>query len=144
MTDYEIVVNEKKFRINVLSLEADKAVLEVDGKKIEVGLERPKKPKPVRKKAADKAAPRKPAAPAKTPAAPAGGDKGGIVAPIPGVVLEVLVKAGDEVVAGQEVCKLEAMKMENTISADHPGKVTEVCVEPGDAVGHGQTLIRVA
>lgn len=84
------------------------------------------------------AAPRAPAA----PAAPAGGSS--VSAPIPGVIISVLVKAGDSVVYGQELCVLEAMKMKNSIRATRAGKIAAVLVAPNDHVKHGQALIQFA
>lgn len=59
---------------------------------------------------------------------------GAVAAPMPGKVLELRVEVGDEVTAGQVVAVLEAMKMENHLSAAEDGVVTEVRVSPGDQV----------
>jgi acetyl-CoA/propionyl-CoA carboxylase biotin carboxyl carrier protein len=58
-----------------------------------------------------------------------------------GTIVKVLVQAGDEVDAGQAVCVLEAMKMENNITAEAAGTVKEVKVQPGDAVGAGDVVV---
>jgi acetyl-CoA/propionyl-CoA carboxylase biotin carboxyl carrier protein len=50
---------------------------------------------------------------------------------------------GQEVTAGQAVCVLEAMKMENNIAAGADGTVTAVNVAPGDAVGTGDVLVTI-
>jgi acetyl-CoA/propionyl-CoA/long-chain acyl-CoA carboxylase, biotin carboxylase, biotin carboxyl carrier protein len=63
-----------------------------------------------------------------------------IAAPMQGTILQVLVEAGQEVEAGQTVCILEAMKMENHIVAAREGKVVEVAVSKGDVVDTGQPL----
>jgi acetyl-CoA/propionyl-CoA carboxylase biotin carboxyl carrier protein len=57
-----------------------------------------------------------------------------------GTVLGVEVAEGDEVQPGQVICIVEAMKMENEITAHQAGVVTELAVEPGQAVGHGQVI----
>jgi acetyl-CoA/propionyl-CoA carboxylase biotin carboxyl carrier protein len=57
-----------------------------------------------------------------------------------GTIVKVLVAVGDEVEAGQVVCVLEAMKMENNISAEVAGTVTAVNVSPGDGVGAGDVV----
>lgn len=67
-----------------------------------------------------------------------------VSAPMPGVILEVHVKAGDEVERGQQIAVLEAMKMHNLIGAPRAGTIGEVCVTPGQAVGHGDALVRYA
>jgi acetyl-CoA/propionyl-CoA carboxylase, biotin carboxylase, biotin carboxyl carrier protein len=55
-------------------------------------------------------------------------------------VLAVEVAEGDEVQPGQVICVVEAMKMENEITAHSGGRVTELSVEPGQSVSTGQTL----
>jgi biotin carboxyl carrier protein len=61
-------------------------------------------------------------------------------APIPGKVVKVHVKVGDEVEAGQPLVVLEAMKMENELTAEQAGKVIAVHVEPGQTVNAGEPL----
>ena len=63
-------------------------------------------------------------------------------APIPGVIIDILVKAGESVVTGQELCILEAMKMKNSIRANHAGIIDEIHTRVGDQVQHGQILLR--
>jgi acetyl-CoA/propionyl-CoA carboxylase biotin carboxyl carrier protein len=55
-------------------------------------------------------------------------------------VLAVEVADGDEVEAGQVICIVEAMKMENEISAHRDGVVSELSVAPGQAVSAGQVI----
>ena len=64
-------------------------------------------------------------------------------APLPGRVVEVLVKVGDEVKSGQDVVVLEAMKMENSISTDYKGKVKQILVEAGQSVQTNDALIEI-
>jgi len=66
-----------------------------------------------------------------------------IVAPMPGLLLEVLVKAGDEVQKDQDLVILEAMKMENILKAEADGTVEEVLVSNGDSVDKHQVLIKM-
>jgi biotin carboxyl carrier protein len=75
------------------------------------------------------------------PAPQTGGDASKTIsAPIPGVILSIAIKAGDQVTSGQEVCILEAMKMKNSIKSTRAGKVSVVRINPGDHVQHGQIL----
>lgn len=60
-----------------------------------------------------------------------------------GTIVKVLVAPGDTVRAGQTVCILEAMKMENAISAERDGVVTEVHVAAGDSVGGGDVVMTI-
>jgi len=67
-----------------------------------------------------------------------------VISPLPGVIVAILVKPGEGVTRGQELCKLEAMKMKNAIRANRDGVVASIEVNIGDQVGHGQVLITYA
>ena len=77
---------------------------------------------------------------ARKPAGPAG--KGALTAPMPGVILEVNVKAGDTVERGQQIAILDAMKMHNVIGAPRAGTIAEVFVEAGQNVDHGAAIVK--
>jgi biotin carboxyl carrier protein len=62
-------------------------------------------------------------------------------APMPGLVLNVLVKAGEEVSEGQEIVILEAMKMENAIKSPQDGIIQSILVQNQDKVEKNQILI---
>ncbi|MBK7863690.1 MAG: biotin/lipoyl-binding protein [Archangiaceae bacterium] len=64
-----------------------------------------------------------------------------VTAPMPGKVVKVLVKVGDEVKEGQGIVVVEAMKMENELKAPKAGKVTEVTAVEGTAVENGAKLV---
>ncbi|MDP3452926.1 MAG: biotin/lipoyl-containing protein, partial [Bacteroidales bacterium] len=64
-----------------------------------------------------------------------------VTSPLPGVILEVVVKEGDVVKKGQKLMVLEAMKMENVIEAASDGKVISIKVNKGDSVLEGAPLI---
>jgi len=66
-----------------------------------------------------------------------------IKAPMPGLVLEINVTAGDEVVEGQKLLILEAMKMENSILIPANAKIKKVVVSAGQAVDKGQVLVEL-
>ena len=66
-----------------------------------------------------------------------------IVAPLPGKVIDIKVKVGDTIAAGQEVALLEAMKMENSITADFGGVVKQILVAVGDNVAADAIMIEV-
>ncbi|MBL6734232.1 MAG: biotin/lipoyl-binding protein [Candidatus Poseidonia sp.] len=68
---------------------------------------------------------------------------GGLVAPMPGKVLEVFVKVGDTVAAGDALMVLEAMKMEHRIVAVHDGVVTAVHFGTNDQVVQGAALLEI-
>lgn len=83
-----------------------------------------------------------PSAPAAAPAASGGGDEK--LSPLGGVVVEVTVKVGDAVKAGDKVAVIEAMKMKTVVSAHKDGKVSSVLVKAGDAVDAGQPLLAIS
>ncbi|HTP68015.1 MAG TPA: biotin/lipoyl-containing protein [Dongiaceae bacterium] len=63
-----------------------------------------------------------------------------IVAPMPGKVIRLLVRVGDEVEAGQGLLVVEAMKMQNEIRSPKTGKVERLQVKEGQAVNAGEVL----
>jgi acetyl-CoA/propionyl-CoA carboxylase biotin carboxyl carrier protein len=70
-----------------------------------------------------------------------GAGSGQVTVPMQGTIVKVLVEVGQAVEAGQAVCVLEAMKMENNITADKSGTVSEVKVTPGQSVGAGDVIV---
>lgn len=138
---FEITVKGKSYDIAVERAAGGQALVKVNGEPIEVTYKETTETKSpaVSSPAAPPVspvpqAPRKPAVAA--PAAP-----GAITAPMSGLILEVMVKAGDQVKAGQIVIKLEAMKMENEIPAPADGTVKEIHVVKGAHVEEGQALL---
>lgn len=67
-----------------------------------------------------------------------------INAPMPGKILSIKVKVGDQVKEGDTVCTLEAMKMEMPISATAPGNVKAIHVAVGDNVAYNDPLVSIA
>uniref|UniRef100_A0A8C6ZES1 Propionyl-CoA carboxylase alpha chain, mitochondrial n=1 Tax=Nothoprocta perdicaria TaxID=30464 RepID=A0A8C6ZES1_NOTPE len=63
--------------------------------------------------------------------------------PMPGTVVAVSVKPGDTVSEGQEICVIEAMKMQNSLAAAKTGKVKAVHCRAGDTVGEGDLLVEL-
>ena len=125
----------KKFMITVEGTTYDVYVEEVGGAAAPVRAAAP---------ALAPAAAPAPAAPAAAPKAAApkavtGGDP--VKAPMPGNILDVKVKVGDQIAAGTVVCILEAMKMENEIPAPKAGKVLAVNIVKGATVNAGDPLV---
>ena len=109
---------------------------EVNGRRFEVKVWVPEG-------AATTAAPRKKRSAAGSGGASSGGGSGVIEAPMQGTIVGVQVEAGDSVSAGDTIVVLEAMKMENAITADIVGTVAEIAVAQGDSVGSGDLLARI-
>jgi acetyl-CoA/propionyl-CoA carboxylase biotin carboxyl carrier protein len=116
------------------SLSVQTTVAEVDGRRVEVRVLRPE---PAYRQLARRRRDR------------GGGSGGGhgveaIVSPMQGTVLEVRVSDGDEVAAGAVICVVEAMKMENEVTAHRAGVVSELSVAPGGTVLSGQVVCVVS
>ncbi len=122
---YKITLNDRVYEVEV-----EKGVAEVVKEYDYVA------PAPVAAPVA--AAPAAAPAPAPAPVAAAAGEK--VNSPMPGTILNVLVKAGDTVTEGQNLMVLEAMKMENEILSPKAGKVAQVAVTKGSTVATGDLL----
>ncbi len=143
MKEYKFKINGNDYTVAINSIEGNIADVTVNGAAYKVEMENA--PAVAAVSAPVSAAPAAPAAvPAAAPApAPAGAAKV-IEAPLPGVIIEVSVKEGQAVKAGQKVAVLEAMKMENEIQAECDGTVTAIHVAKGDQVVEGSKLISIA
>ncbi len=80
--------------------------------------------------------------------AAAGGGAGGsgsgdVTVPMQGTIVKVSVEVGQEVAVGDTIVVLEAMKMENNVTAEKAGKVAEIKVAAGDSVGGGDVVARI-
>ena len=149
MKQYSYKVNGVDYDVTIHAIKGQIATLEVNGMPFNVeiiGSALSGADLPTMGAAAPVAAPAA-AAPAKAEKAPAtkgaAGDGTPVKAPLPGVVTKVLVGDGQHVKKGDVVLVLEAMKMENNITAECDGKVTGICCEPGDSVMEGTTLITI-
>jgi biotin carboxyl carrier protein len=141
MRTYKFKINGNEYNVEINSVEGNIADVTVNGSSYKVEMDTPVAPAPA-------AAPATPAtsapAPAPAPAAaPAGAGKV-ITSPLPGVIIEVSVKEGQAVKAGQKVAVIEAMKMENEIQASCDGTVTAVLVNKGDSVLEGAEIVKIA
>lgn len=67
-----------------------------------------------------------------------------LVAPLPGTVIEIFMKAGEQIEAGQVILVIEAMKMKNSIRSTRAGRIAEVLVSAGQTVSHKQSLVKFA
>ena len=136
-------INGKHYEATITEVEHNVAEVELNGKKYTIDVERSEAvaiPTIATPKPAAAAAPV-----AAAPAAPkAAAGANAIVAPLPGSVVSISVKAGDAVKAGQQLAVIEAMKMENEILAPADGTVAAVHVSAGQAVQQGDALIDLA
>jgi acetyl-CoA/propionyl-CoA carboxylase biotin carboxyl carrier protein len=117
--------------------------VEVDGRRFEVKVWLPESPE-IPTGAGAHAGPKAGRAGRARSAAAGGGGAAGsgeVVSPMQGTIVKTLVSVGDAVELGQGVVVLEAMKMENHITAEKAGTVAEVRVSAGDTVGTGDVLV---
>jgi len=138
MKNFKYKINGKEYEVAVDKMEDTQAVVTVNGSSYTVELEKPK---------VEESAPKiqRPVASASSGASkPSGGGAVAVKSPLPGIIVDIKVKVGDEVKKGQVIAILEAMKMENNISAPVDGKVTEVNVNAGDSVLEGVTILTIA
>ena len=150
MRTYSYNVNGAQYDVTIESIQGQVAKMNVNGVLFDVEILGAPLTEGDLPEAAAAVAPAA-AAPAPTPTAtaPAPAAKGAagagtpINAPLPGVVTKVLVAAGQAVKKGETVVVLEAMKMENNITAECDGSVTVVCVAAGDSVMEGTTLVTI-
>lgn len=127
---FKVTVNGREYEVSVLELTAGQAAQSPPPAAVA---------QPMAATGNSAAAPA--AAPRSTAAAAGAGDE---VAGMGGVVVEVNVKIGQTVAAGDRLLVLEAMKMKTPVIATRAGQVTRVLVAPGDAVEGGQPLVTIA
>lgn len=143
MSTYKFKISGKEYNVTIGDIENKIAKVNVNGTDYEVELENQPvaapAPAPAAPAAAAQAAPAA-AAPAAKPAGP--GVK--VTSPLPGVIIEVSVKEGQAVKAGQKVAVIEAMKMENEIAATQDGTISAIHVAKGDSVLEGADIVSIA
>lgn len=140
MKDYKFTINGNIYKVSITSIDDNIANVEVNGTPYKVEMDRPSK-KEIRPLTR----------PQKAPVTATGepvvnrpiteGQPGAVRSPLPGVIISLDVKLGDQVKRGQKIAVLEAMKMENNILADRDGQVTGIKVNKGDSVLEGADLI---
>ena len=145
-TTLKVKVGERWYTVEVGDLDEFPIQAVVDGELVEVEMgDMPAAMSP-QTAAADLPVQRsEPSQPAPTPErtarpTPSGEPSRSFKTPMPGVIVSVAVKEGDQVVTGDPICILEAMKMQQTLRADWSGIVQEVHVTAGDQVVDGQVI----
>ncbi len=143
MSRYTLKVNDRQYTAEVKEITAEQARIVVDDTEYTVELvELGRRPSAAPARVTSE----RPAAvsvPKARPSAAPQGPGGTITAPLPGLILQLKVKEGDTVSAGQCVMVMEAMKMENQITAPHNGTVKKVFVTDGDSVSEGDALVEI-
>lgn len=145
MKTYKFKIGGNDYEVEIGKIEGKTADVTVNGVSYQVEMENA----PAAPAAPVAAAPVAAAAPAAQVAAPApaakpAGEGKSVTSPLPGVIIEVSVKEGQAVKAGQKVAVLEAMKMENEIAAPADGVVTSIRVAKGDSLQEGDEIMKIA
>lgn len=142
MKNFKFRIDNRSYAVDIVNVNEKTATVNVNGVIYEVEVDK-------KLKTAKQVMPRKDFVPS-TDIAPATartenalGHKTIIRAPLPGKIVEVMVKVGDKVSIGQTVICIEAMKMENNIRTDKEGIITAVNVEANVAVTDGEVLIEI-
>lgn len=145
MKNFKFTIHGNKYDVKILSIEDNIAEIEVNGAIYEVEIEKTlpqtKTPKLVRPLSVPSTESVPSQMKTSAPSVPKG--VGFVKSPLPGVILDVHVKEGDQVKIGAKLITLEAMKMENNINADKEGTVKSVKVKKGDSVLEGDLLIEI-
>lgn len=143
MKNYKFNINGKPFGVSIKKITDYQAVIDVNGTEYQVeiihdtaqtktpDLVLSPKTREIQKE------------PSKTMAPERKATSGLLKAPLPGLILEVLVKEGDKVKHGQTVLRMEAMKMENNILANRDGEIQSVKVKRGDSVLEGDVMVEI-
>ena len=143
---YKVTVKNQVYEVEIENINTRPVIAHVDGERFEIMPENAGQAEtgkdssiPTEKKAFN-SSPVTAAKPSPNPAL-----SGNILtAPLPGTIVEVFVKPGEKVEAGQVVVIIEAMKMKNSIRSVYSGTVNEVFVSAGQSVAHKQALVKFA
>lgn len=130
-TEVTLLVNGEQVKVRVLERRRESVCFELEGRRFSVSLEE------ALPELAQAASGKRRSQRAHS------GVLGAVPSPIPGLVIDVPVETGQKVEAGEIVCRIEAMKMENNIFAPASGIVEAIFVEKGDEVNTGQELLSI-
>lgn len=146
MKEYSFKINGNRYNVAVNSVSGNIADVTVNGVSYQVEMENASAPAQTSAAPAPASAVQAPSAPVQTaspaPASATGQGKP-VTSPLPGVIIDIKVKVGDTVKAGQTIAVLEAMKMENDIQAEWDGVVTAVNASKGDSVLEGAAIVTI-
>ncbi len=145
MKEYQFKIHGNKYKVSINIVEDNIADVTVNGTQYEVEIEgKVSKASQIAKPTPSTSSAAKTAEVISTAKAVAKSSTGSAVrSPLPGVIIDLKVREGDQVKAGQHLLILEAMKMENNIDADRDGTIVELKVSKGDSVLEGDTLLTI-
>lgn len=134
MKEYKFKINGSLYNVSINSLQKDTAEVVVNGREYIVNIE------PVEKNQKSNQSAKSSELPKEEPGTTSKNAIRNIKSPLPGIIVEINVKPGDNVKKGQKIAVIEAMKMENEITADCDGVVSEIKVKVGDSVLEGAVI----
>jgi biotin carboxyl carrier protein len=143
MKKFKFKIRGNDYNVEILNIEDDVAEIEVNGStylvEIEKAIKETKTPKLVRPNIVHSSG----GDTVKTSKPSERKGVGLVKAPLPGTILELKARVGDEVKIGDTLLIMEAMKMENEIKSDKAGKVTSIKINNGDSVLEGDVLVEI-
>lgn len=141
MKKFKYTINGTQYDVSVEPISSEQVSVTVNGETYVVDMEKEKEPEQV------KPVVRPVAIPTVQPAAASSNSRvyndKVVKAPLPGVIIDVKVKVGDTIEAGDTVVILEAMKMNNNLTAECSGTVVAVDVQPGNSVMEDDVLVEI-
>ncbi|MBD5212069.1 MAG: acetyl-CoA carboxylase biotin carboxyl carrier protein subunit [Bacteroidales bacterium] len=143
LKEYKYKINGTKFNVGVGELVDNHIHVEVNGTPYNVEIDEEGKPKVAAVKTSKQAAPApRTESGEKVISKPAStGGASAVKSPLPGTIMSFNVNVGDTVNAGDTVCVLEAMKMENDVHCSSAGTVKQILVNVGDAILEGTDIM---
>lgn len=139
MKNFKFKIDNRSYAVDIVNVNEKTATVNVNGVIYEVEVDK-------KLKTAKPVMPRKDFVPSTDVTPPKPKIESGktvVRAPLPGKIVEVMVKVGDKVSIGQTIICIEAMKMENNIRIDREGLVTAVKVEANVTVTDGEILLEI-
>ena len=146
MKNLTLKIKDHEYNVDIVGVDDTTATVSVNGIHYEVEINQPikttKTPTLVRPLAVPSTDVTPSTARTANPSAPKG--TGTLKSPLPGKILDIMVKQGDQVKIGQTLICLEAMKMENNINSDREGVITSIRVNKNDTVLEGDVLVEIS
>jgi len=144
MKKFKFTIQGNAYEVEIQNIEDNVAEIEVNGSMYKVEIQREEKQQSKTPVLIRKSVEHVQSETEKKTHKPADKVKAGAIkAPLPGTILQLKKKVGDEVKSGDLLLVMEAMKMENNINADRSGKISALHCNVGDAVLEGDVLIEI-
>lgn len=133
---YTVKIENRSYEVEIEDIQARPIIARVDGQRFEIHPDNGTSPE-VREEAKAVTFSELP-----KPSVSQIGSTNELTAPLPGTIVEIFVKPGDEIEVGKVVLVIEAMKMKNSIRSTRSGRVAQVLASPGQTVAHKQALVK--